>query len=78
MLQIREQLRELRTQFTDKERRSQDVAAILPEAIKLSRERNDELARGPRTRGSNVLTTLRTRAWHKSRQSSRTSNRLLR
>ncbi|MFL6531211.1 MAG: OmpA family protein [Chthoniobacterales bacterium] len=44
----REQLRELRTQFTDKERRSHDVAAILPEAIKLSRDRNDELSRALR------------------------------
>src|SRR3712207_4891227 len=44
----REQLRELRTQITDKERRSQDVAAILPEAVKLSRERGEELSRALR------------------------------
>ena len=40
----REQLRELRDQISDKERRSRDVAAILPEAVKMSRERGDELA----------------------------------
>ncbi len=44
----REQLRELRTQVTDKERRSRDVAAILPEALKLSRERGEELSRALR------------------------------
>ncbi len=44
----REQLRELRNQITDKERRSHDVAAILPEAVKLSRERGEELSRALR------------------------------
>jgi outer membrane protein OmpA-like peptidoglycan-associated protein len=39
----RQELRELRDQITDKERRSRDVAAILPAAVKLSRERGDEL-----------------------------------
>src|SRR5450432_311636 len=40
----REELRELRTQITDKERRSRDVAAILPAAVKMSVERGDDLA----------------------------------
>ena len=40
----REQLRELRERVSDKERRSRDVAAILPEAVKMSPERGDELA----------------------------------
>lgn len=40
----RRDLDELRAQLTDKERRSQDVAAILPAAIKMSRERSGELA----------------------------------
>jgi len=44
----REQLRNLRDQITDKERRSSDVAAILPEAVKLSRNRGDELSRALR------------------------------
>ncbi|MDQ6622965.1 MAG: OmpA family protein, partial [Verrucomicrobiota bacterium] len=44
----RDQLRELRTQVTDKERRSHDVAAILPEAVKLSRDRGEELSRALR------------------------------
>ncbi len=39
----RQELRDLRDQITDKERRSRDVAAILPSAIKLSRERGDDL-----------------------------------
>ena len=41
----REQLRNLRDQITDKERRSSDVAAVLPEAVKLSSNRGDELSR---------------------------------
>jgi outer membrane protein OmpA-like peptidoglycan-associated protein len=41
----REQLRSLRDRITDKERRSSDVAAILPEAVKLSRNRGGELSR---------------------------------
>jgi outer membrane protein OmpA-like peptidoglycan-associated protein len=44
----RDQLRDLRDQITDKERRSNDVAAILPEAVKLSRDRGDELSRALR------------------------------
>lgn len=40
----REQLRELRDRIVDKERRSQDIAGVLPEAVKLSRERGEELA----------------------------------
>ena len=40
----REQLGELRERITDKERRSQDIAGVLPEAVKLSRERGEELA----------------------------------
>jgi outer membrane protein OmpA-like peptidoglycan-associated protein len=45
----REQLRDLRERVSSKERRSQDVANILPQAVKLSRERGDELtqALGP-------------------------------
>src|SRR6266576_388256 len=44
----RDQLRDLRDQITDKARRSNDVAAILPEAVKLSRDRGDELSRALR------------------------------
>jgi outer membrane protein OmpA-like peptidoglycan-associated protein len=40
----RRDLDELREQISDKERRSQDVAAILPAAVKMSRARGDELA----------------------------------
>jgi outer membrane protein OmpA-like peptidoglycan-associated protein len=40
----RQELRELRDQLTRKERRSDDVAAILPEAVKLSRSRGDQLS----------------------------------
>jgi OOP family OmpA-OmpF porin len=39
----RAQLRELTDRVSDKERRSQDVAGVLPEAIKMSRERGEEL-----------------------------------
>ena len=39
----REQLRDLRDRLSNKERRSQDVASVLPEALKLSRERSEEL-----------------------------------
>lgn len=38
------EMRELRAQLADKERRSQEVAAVLPEAVKLSREDGDELS----------------------------------
>lgn len=44
----REQLRDLRDRVSNKERRSQDVANILPEAVKLSRERGDELTQALR------------------------------
>lgn len=40
----RGELDELRDQLANKERRSQDVAAILPAAVKLSRERGGDLA----------------------------------
>ncbi len=36
-------MRDLRDQITDKKRRSQDIAAVLPSAIQLSRERGDDL-----------------------------------
>jgi OOP family OmpA-OmpF porin len=50
----REQLRDLRDRVSNKERRSQDVANVLPEAVKLSRERGDELTRAlqPAVEGS--------------------------
>jgi outer membrane protein OmpA-like peptidoglycan-associated protein len=44
----REQLRDLRDQITDKDRRSIDVAAILPDAVKISRNRGDELSQALR------------------------------
>ena len=44
----REQLRELRDRLSNKERRSQDVAGVLPEAVKLSRERGEELVQALR------------------------------
>jgi outer membrane protein OmpA-like peptidoglycan-associated protein len=44
----REQLRDLRDRVSNKERRSHDVANILPEAVKLSRERGDELTQALR------------------------------
>src|SRR5471030_2257577 len=44
----REQLRDLHDRISDKGRRSQDVAGVLPEAVKRSRERADELARALR------------------------------
>ena len=40
----REQLRELRDRIVDKERRSQDIAGVLPASLKLSQERGEELA----------------------------------
>jgi OOP family OmpA-OmpF porin len=39
----REQLRELSDRLSDKQRRSQDIASVLPEAVKLSRERGEQL-----------------------------------
>ena len=44
----RQQLRDLEDRISDKERRSHDVAGVLPEAVKLSRERGEELARALR------------------------------
>ncbi|MEY2562126.1 MAG: hypothetical protein QOH88_319 [Verrucomicrobiota bacterium] len=39
----REQLQDLSDRLSDKERRSQDIASVLPEAVKMSRERGQEL-----------------------------------
>lgn len=39
----REQLRDLKDRLSDKERRSQDIASVLPEAVKMSRERGEQL-----------------------------------
>jgi OOP family OmpA-OmpF porin len=44
----REQLRELSDRLSDKQRRSQDVAGVLPEAIKMSGERGEQLTRALR------------------------------
>jgi outer membrane protein OmpA-like peptidoglycan-associated protein len=44
----REQLRDLRERVSNKERWSQDVANILPQAVKLSREHGDELTQALR------------------------------
>ncbi len=44
----RKQLRDLEDRVSDKERRSHDVAGVLPEAVKLSRERGEELSRALR------------------------------
>lgn len=41
----RDQLSEISDRLTDKERRSQDIASVLPEAVKMSRERSGELSR---------------------------------
>lgn len=46
--QEREQLRDLHDRISDKESRSQDVAGVLPEAVKRTRERGDDLARALR------------------------------
>lgn len=50
----REQLRSLSDRISDKERRSQDIANVLPEAIKMSRDRGDQLTRAlqPAVEGS--------------------------
>jgi outer membrane protein OmpA-like peptidoglycan-associated protein len=40
-----EQLRELSDRLADKERRSQDIASVLPQAVKMSRDRGGELTR---------------------------------
>ena len=44
----REQLRALSDRISDKERRSQDIASVLPEAIKMSRERGEQLSQALR------------------------------
>ena len=44
----REQLRDLRDRVSNKERRSQDIANVLPEAVKLSQEHGDELTQALR------------------------------
>src|SRR5205809_4607448 len=44
----REELRDLRDRISDKKRRSRDVAGVLPEAVKRSRQRGDEMARALR------------------------------
>jgi OOP family OmpA-OmpF porin len=44
----REQLRDLSDRLSDKQRRSQDMASVLPEAIKMSRERGEQLTQALR------------------------------
>ena len=44
----REQLRDLSDRLSDKQRRSQDLASVLPEAIKMSRERGEQLTQALR------------------------------
>jgi OOP family OmpA-OmpF porin len=46
--QEREQLRDLHDRISDKESRAQDVAGVLPEAVKRTRERGDVLTRALR------------------------------
>jgi OOP family OmpA-OmpF porin len=41
----REQLSEISDRLADKERRSRDIASVLPEAVKMSRDRGGELTR---------------------------------
>lgn len=52
----REQLRDLKDRLSDKERRSQDIANVLPEAVKMSRERGEQLSNAlrPAVEGSIV------------------------
>jgi len=52
----REQLRDLKDRLSDKERRSQDIASVLPEAVKMSRERGEQLTNAlrPAVEGSIV------------------------
>jgi outer membrane protein OmpA-like peptidoglycan-associated protein len=52
----REQLRDLEDRLSDKERRSQDIASVLPEAVKMSRERGEQLTNAlrPAVEGSIV------------------------
>jgi outer membrane protein OmpA-like peptidoglycan-associated protein len=58
----REQLRELHERLSDKEQRSHDVAAVLPDAVKISREGGDKLshALGPAVEGS-IMTSAEKR-----------------
>jgi len=44
----REQLRDLRDRLNNRERRSKDIAGVLPEAVKLSRERGEKLVQALR------------------------------
>src|SRR5207253_2995506 len=44
----REQLRDLRERLNNRERRSKDIAGVLPETVKLSRERGEELVQALR------------------------------
>jgi outer membrane protein OmpA-like peptidoglycan-associated protein len=52
----REELRDLKDRLSDKERRSQDIASVLPEAVKMSRERGEQLTNAlrPAVEGSIV------------------------
>ncbi|HEV2841360.1 MAG TPA: OmpA family protein [Chthoniobacterales bacterium] len=52
----REQIRNLSDRISDKERRSQDIASVLPEAVKMSRERGEQLTNAlrPAVEGSIV------------------------
>ena len=49
-------MRELKDRLSDKERRSQDIASVLPEAVKMSRERGEQLTNAlrPAVEGSIV------------------------
>ncbi|MEA3208861.1 MAG: hypothetical protein QOE70_1918 [Chthoniobacter sp.] len=57
-----EQLRELRERLEDKEKRASDVSGVLPQAVKLSRERGAELTHAlqPAVEGS-IRETIETR-----------------
>ena len=52
----RDQIRNLSDRISDKERRSQDIASVLPEAVKMSRERGEQLTNAlrPAVEGSIV------------------------
>ena len=50
----REQLRDLRDRLNNRERRSKDVAGVLPEAVKLSGERGEELVQALRPRAASA------------------------
>jgi outer membrane protein OmpA-like peptidoglycan-associated protein len=53
--QEREQLDELSDRISDKERRSHDIAGVLPEAVKMSRERGEELTHALRPAMENSI-----------------------